>query len=192
MAVGYAVKNNANQVLSKKLIESEESMYKQKLAENQWVKSSLIKRILKNLEDKSFETGSHYLIMHNVAHKIGKEIGLSKLDFKKLEMLALLHDIGKANISIDILNKKTPLTDEEWDSIKKHPEIGYRIVNATEEFSFIAEDILSHHEHWEGKGYPQGLEGKEIPLLARIIAIADAYEVMSSGRPYKKTMTWRE
>ena len=103
-----------------------------------------------------------------------------------------MHDIGEINISAEILTKKGPLTAEEWDIIKKHPETGYRIVRATEEFSHVAEDILSHHERWDGSGYPQGLKGKEIPLLARITAIVDAYEVMTSGRPYKKAMPREE
>lgn len=103
-----------------------------------------------------------------------------------------LHDIGEINISKEILTKNGPLTGEEWEIIKKHPETGYRIVRATEEFAHVAEEILSHHEHWDGSGYPQGLKGKEIPLLARITAIADAYEVMSTGRAYKKTMVESE
>ncbi len=103
-----------------------------------------------------------------------------------------LHDIGKINIPEDILTKKGALTGEEWEKIKKHPEIGYRIARATEDFSHVAEDILAHHERWDGSGYPRALKGEEIPLLARITAIADVYEVMSNGRPYKKAVTQEE
>jgi HD-GYP domain-containing protein (c-di-GMP phosphodiesterase class II) len=106
-----------------------------------------------------------------------------------LNLLITLHDIGKVNISEEILTKKGSLTAVEWETIKKHPEIGFRIARSTEEFSHVAEEILSHHERWDGSGYPRGLAGEEIPLLARITAIADAFEVMSNGRPYKAAMT---
>lgn len=94
----------------------------------------------------------------------------------------------KINISEEILTKKEPLSAEEWKTMKKHPEIGYRITLSTGEFSHVADDILAHHERWDGAGYPRGLKGKEIPLLARIAAIADAYEVMANGRPYRKPL----
>jgi HD-GYP domain-containing protein (c-di-GMP phosphodiesterase class II) len=90
------------------------------------------------------------------------------------------------------LTRKGPLTAEEWKIIKKHPETGYRIVRATGKPDEVADEILSHHERWDGSGYPQGLKGEEIPLLARITAIADAYEVMSAGRVYKKAMSKHE
>jgi len=84
------------------------------------------------------------------------------------------------------------LTDEEWEEIKKHPEVGYRITRTTEEFAYIAEDILAHHERWDGKGYPQNLEGDSIPYLARILNIIDSYDVMINGRPYKEKMSLAE
>jgi HD-GYP domain-containing protein (c-di-GMP phosphodiesterase class II) len=90
------------------------------------------------------------------------------------------------------LLKRAGLTEDEWQIIKKHPETGHRIAMATEEFAHVAEDILAHHEKFDGTGYPRGLKGRAIPLLARITAIADAYEVMSNGRPYKKAMSRSE
>jgi len=106
-----------------------------------------------------------------------------------LNLLITLHDIGKINIPEEVLTKKGPLTDEEWELMKKHPDIGYRIALSTDEFAHVAEEILSHHERWDGRGYPQGLKGEEIPFLARIAAITDAYEVMTNGRPYKEPMS---
>jgi diguanylate cyclase (GGDEF)-like protein/PAS domain S-box-containing protein len=192
LALGAAIKTSTNKDLAEILKEAEENMYKHKLVESQRVKSTILKIMLKNLEAKSFETEAHYSGMHNAAQSIGKGIGLSKPELDKLEMLIPLHDIGEIIIPAEILTKKGPLTAEEWEIIKKHPETGYRIVRATEEFAQVSEDILSHHERWDGSGYPQGLKGKEIPLLARITAIADAYEVMISGRPYKKAMSREE
>jgi len=104
-------------------------------------------------------------------------------------MISELHDIGKIAIDDSILNKPGKLTDKEWESIKKHPEIGYRILSATPEYSEIAQDILSHHERYDGNGYPRGLKGDEIPIRARVISIADAFDAMISDRPYRKAMT---
>ena len=192
LAVGFAIKYSTGQDLAEVLKEAEEIMYKHKLAESQRVKSAVLKRMLKNLEAKGLETEDHYAVKQNAAQRIGKKLGFSPLEFARLERLLPLHDIGEVNISEEILTKQGSLTAEEWEIIKKHPETGYRIVRATEEFAQVADDILSHHERWDGLGYPQGLKGKEIPLLARITAVAVAYEVMSSGRPYKKAMSWEE
>jgi diguanylate cyclase (GGDEF)-like protein len=192
LAVGTAIKNRITMDLAEVLKEAEANMYEHKLAESQLAKSAGLKIMLKNLEAKSYETDTHYAVMQNIALRIGKNIGLSQSKLSKLKTLISLHDIGEINISEEILTKKGPLTEEEWEIMKKHPETGYRIVRVTEEFAQVAEDILSHHEHWDGSGYPQGSKGKEIPLLARITAIADAYEVMSAGRAYKTAMSKRE
>ena len=100
----------------------------------------------------------------------------------------MLHDIGKVGISMDILKKPGPLNDEEWKEMKRHPEIGYRIAQNTPELSTVSEYILSHHERWDGSGYPRGLKGPEIPLLCRILAVADAYDAMTSNLAYRKAM----
>ena len=188
LAVGSAIKNKASENLAEILKEAEENMYKHKLEENQRMKGNVSNTMLKELERKSFETEAHYSVIQDVAHRIGKKIGLDQSELSKLEMLVSLHDIGEVTIPEGILTKIAPLLEEEWEIIKKHPEIGYRIARATGGPDEVAENILSHHECWDGSGYPRGLKGKEIPLLARIVTIADAYEVMNSGRPYKKAM----
>ncbi len=192
LALGTAIKHSTNQELAEILKEADENMYKQKLAESQRIRSNVLKTLLKNLEAKSFETEAHYSGMQNVAQKIGKQIGLSESELNRLRMLLPLHDIGKINISEDILIKKDSLTAKEWAIIKRHPETGYRIARATEEFAQVAEDILAHHEHWDGNGYPHRLKGTAIPLLARITNIVDAYDVMASGRPYKESLSQKE
>ena len=171
------------------LKEAEDSMYKQKLTESRSTKNAVLKALLKALESKSFETEQHTRRMQQVAKQIGEKIYLPDTEVNRLELLITLHDIGKINLSEEILTKDGPLTEDEWVEVKKHPEIGFRIARATEEFAHVADDILAHHECWDGKGYPQGLQGTEIPLLARITAIADAYEVMTNGRPYKKALS---
>ena len=118
--------------------------------------------------------------------------GSKKRILNLLKLISELHDIGKIAIDDSILNKPGKLNDKEWEVIKKHPEIGYRILSATPEYSKIAQDILSHHERYDGKGYPRGLKGDEIPVRAKIIAIADAFDAMISDRPYRKAMTSSE
>jgi HD-GYP domain-containing protein (c-di-GMP phosphodiesterase class II) len=172
--------------------EAEDSMYKQKLTESKSTKSAVLGALLKTLAAKSYETETHTRNMSAMAIKIGEQAGLPESELKRLELLITLHDIGKINVPEEILVKDKPLTNEEWEVIKKHPETGYRIAMATEEFSHVAEDILCHHERWDGTGYPRGLTGESIPLLARITAVADACEVMMNGRPYKKAMTLKE
>jgi len=189
MALGVATKTDMNKSFTNTMREAEDNMYKQKLTESRSAKSTLLRALLKTLSEKSFETEAHTRRMQSIALEIGKALRLSDTELSRLNLLITLHDIGKINISEEILTKNGPLTNEEWLVMKKHPEIGYRIARATEEFAHVADDILAHHEHWDGKGYPMGLKGEEIPLLARITAIADAYEVMSNGRPYKKAMT---
>lgn len=192
MALGIVCKNSPGKTLLEILKEAEDNMYKQKLTESRSTKSSVLKALLKTLEAKSFETEAHTRRMQEVAQKIGCVLNLPASELNRLDLLITLHDIGKINISEEILTKKTPLSKNEWQTIKKHPEIGYRIARATEEFAHIAKDILAHHERWDGKGYPQGLKGNDIPLLSRIIAIADAVEVMTNGRPYKKALSEKD
>ena len=192
LAMGYAIKNSTKKDLAEILKEADKNMYAHKSIEYQRVESAVLNTGLKKLETKSFETEAHYSVMQNVARRIGKKKGLSQPELDRLKKLISLHDIGNISISEEILTKKDLLTAEEWDIIKKHPETGYRIARATEAFAQVAEDILSHHERWDGSGYPLKLKGQEIPLLARITAIADAYEVMRTGRAYKEAISKRE
>ncbi len=189
MALGVATKTSETGTLTETLREAENNMYKQKLTESRSAKNALLKTLLKTLSEKSFETEAHTLRMQAIAQKIGESLELPDAEINRLNLLITLHDIGKINISEDILTKKEALTPEEWKIIKKHPEIGYRIARATEEFTHVADDILAHHECWDGTGYPRGLKSRAIPLLARITAIADAVEVMSYGRPYKSALS---
>ncbi len=189
MALGLAVKDDPAKNIFTVFKEAEDNMYKNKLTESRSGKSSTVKALLKTLADKSFETEVHTQRMQETALLIGENLGLVDSELKRLNLLISLHDIGKVNIPEELLVKKEELTNKEWQIIKEHPETGFRIARATEEFAHVAEDILAHHEKWDGSGYPHGLKGEEIPLLARITSVADAYEVMSSGRPYKKALS---
>lgn len=189
MAIGVACKVKPNEDISAILKVAEDNMYRQKLTEGRSAKSAILNALNKTMKIKSFESDSHAENMREVANKLGLYLGLSSEELARLDLLVRLHDIGKINIPAEILGKKDTLTLEEWEIVKKHSEIGYRIAQATAEFSHIAQEILSHHERWDGTGYPQNLKGKSIPYLSRITTIADAYEVMLSGRPYKQSMS---
>lgn len=189
MALGAAVKCDHGTDLATVIREAEDVMYKKKLTESRSAKNAVLSALLKTLAEKSYETEAHTRNMQKVAQKIGSQLELPESELSRLDLLITLHDIGKINIPEEILTKKSSLNDHEFEMIKKHPEIGFRIAGATGEFAHVAEEILSHHEQWDGSGYPRGLKGRQIPLLARITSIADAYEVMSNGRPYKKAFS---
>jgi len=192
ITAGAATKNRTDIALAEIIKEAEGDMYKKKLVERQSEKSNLLNGFLRTLAEKSFETEAHVRNMQRVAIKIGEKLELPDTELKRLELLIMLHDIGKINIPGEILTKEGSLSPEEWDLVKQHPETGCKIARATEEFAHVAEDILAHHERWDGTGYPNGLKEEKIPLLARITAVADAYEVMANGRPYKEPMTKEE
>jgi HD-GYP domain-containing protein (c-di-GMP phosphodiesterase class II) len=141
------------------------------------------------LHEKSQETEEHAQRLVKLSKAVGEKIGLTDEQFDDLELFSALHDIGKIGIDDQILNKPSRLTEEEWIEMKKHSEIGYRIAMSSPELMSIAEYILTHHEHFDGKGYPQGQTGENIPLLSRIVAVVDAYDAMTEDRPYRKGMS---
>lgn len=152
----------------------------------------MVKKLLKSLSKKSYESDDHILRMVEYSDLLGRKIGLDADQLIELCLLANFHDIGEITISKDILVKPEKLTQEEWKKIKKHPKEGYNIINSVNDFSFAADKVLYHHEHWDGNGYPEGVKGKKIPLLSRIIAIVDAYEVMTNERPYSPAKSKQE
>jgi len=127
-----------------------------------------------------------------ICEALGEALGLENRDVTDLKVVGLLHDIGKIAIDENILSKPDKLTKAEYEEIKRHPEIGYRILSSSNELSDLAEAVLFHHERWDGLGYPKGVSGEEIPLKARIITVADAFDAMVSERSYRKAMTVNE
>lgn len=168
---------------------AEDFMYKRKLLEGRSFHSSVINSMKMALFEKSFETEKHTHRINRISKEIGKIVGLTNQQFDELELLSELHDIGKIGIDNEILNKPAALSKEEWVKMRKHSDIGYRIAMASPELMSIAYLIMTHHERWDGKGYPQGLEGESIPLLSRVIAVADSYDAMTQDRPYRKAMS---
>jgi diguanylate cyclase (GGDEF)-like protein/PAS domain S-box-containing protein len=167
-------------------IKAENQMFRKKLVEGQSMRNQTIKAIMQTLNEKSEREKRHSFEVSKWSRKIGEAMSLSPQEIKELEMAGLLHDIGKIAVNEDILNKPGALTEEEYSEIKRHPESSYQILKSVDLYSPLAEYVLLHHERFDGKGYPRGIKGKEIPLVSRIISVADAFEAMIADRPYRK------
>lgn len=189
ISLGCASKTDKGEKWQEVLKKAEENMYQSKLLGEKSYRSSILSSIKNALFEKSCETKEHGERLGRFCREIGKTIGLPAYKLDELEVLAMLHDIGKIAINDHILQKPCGLTEEEWLVVKKHPEIGYRIAQAIPDLINIADYILAHHERWDGKGYPRGLAGEEIPPLARVLAVADAYDAMTQDRPYRKAIS---
>jgi diguanylate cyclase (GGDEF)-like protein/PAS domain S-box-containing protein len=192
IALGAVTKMDLSQDFRTIMKEAEDRMYRNKLLESKSVRSSIIASLRQSLFEKSHETEEHTQRLKKLATEIGRAFGLPDSVLDELTLLAALHDIGKIGIPEGIIIKQGNLTGEEWESIWKHPEIGYRIAGQFPELAPIAEAILAHHEWWNGTGYPRGLKGEDIPFISRIISIVDAYDAMTYGRPYKEAMEHQE
>ena len=171
---------------------AEDDMYTHKLFEIASHRNETIKTIVSTLHEKNPREEAHSKRVSEICISIGTKLGMKSDEIALLKAISNLHDIGKIAIDDSILNKKGPLDEKEWEQIKKHPEIGYRILSSSPEYADIAQDILSHHERYDGKGYPRGLSGGDIPIRARIITIADSYDAMISERPYRRPLTHQE
>jgi diguanylate cyclase (GGDEF)-like protein len=171
---------------------AEDNMYKSKLFDRTSDKNETINTIMKSLYEKNPREESHSQRVSKYCEKIGQALNFSQDRINHLSVAGILHDIGKIAIDDYILDKPGKLSDQEYQMIKKHPEIGYRILSASPQYLEISKDILHHHERYDGKGYPQGLKGENIPLNSRIISVADAYDAMIFSRPYRSSLTKEE
>ncbi|MFN2363418.1 MAG: HD domain-containing phosphohydrolase [Halarsenatibacteraceae bacterium] len=188
IALGYAVKKEYESDIYKILNKANKTLYHNKISYGRDSESKIVQSLLDSLGSQSGETKEHAQRMAKSARKLGRKLNLSQNQLHKLYLLAYLHDIGKITVPESILNKKGKLTDDEWETIISHTLKGKQIAAATSHFAPIAEEIHSHHERWDGKGYPQELKGDETPYLARIISIVDAYDVMINGRVYQNSL----
>jgi len=170
------------------ILACEKNMYIEKAKDNLSNKSDAINMLTQTLREKTNETEQHSKRVIKYSLMICEKLKCDK-DFKlKVSLLADLHDIGKIGISDTILNKPDKLSENEYMQMKKHSEIGHRIASTVVNLKPIANGILCHHERWDGKGYPKGIKGEEIPLMSRIVAIADTFDAITSIRPYKKAL----
>ncbi|OAA90285.1 HD domain-containing phosphohydrolase [Clostridium ljungdahlii] len=189
ISFGYETKKSRKVKIQETFKKAENYMYKKKLFEGPNMIGKTISAIITALHEKNKREEEHSHRVSILCKDMGEALGLLGHEIKELKTVGLLHDIGKVAIEENILNKPGKLTDEEWQEIKRHPEIGYRILNTVDDMSEIADYVLAHHERWDGKGYPKGLKEKEIPLQSRIIAIADSYDAMTSERSYRSPLS---
>ncbi len=193
ISTGYSAKLNRWQDIFNVVGEAEEDMLKKKSSESPRMRINILNSILTRLADTTPESPEHLLRVRQISRLLGRLSGLESRDLEFLDLAAYLHDIGKISIPARVLSRAGPLTPEEWEETKRHPETGYNVaLTATADAASVADSILSHHERWDGAGYPYGLEGEKIPLFSRIIALADAFDIMTRGAPYKAAMPAEE
>ncbi len=159
-------------------------------AENKKISEQAARTILKALDFKDSYTFGHSMRVAYFSLVTGTEAGLSPEEMTELELSAIFHDIGKIGTPDAVLNKPSRLNEEEFAIMKQHPEKSYEILQSFPHFEKVAMNARFHHERFDGKGYPQGLKGEEIPLAARIILIADTFDAMTSTRPYRKGLSY--
>jgi diguanylate cyclase (GGDEF)-like protein/PAS domain S-box-containing protein len=191
VSLGSATKRAVGQDIDAVLREAEDMMYWKKLDSNN-TRFSVVTYLQRSLAEKTRETVEHGQRVQALMLRMGEALKLSKTEREELSILAVLHDIGEIAIPEKILLKPCCLTSEEWQIMKEHPGIGNGIARSAPNLTSIAESILTHHEHWDGTGYPSGLQGARIPLPSRVLSVVDAYDAMISGRPYKKAISHRE
>lgn len=188
-AAFLAKQRGGNQCISSKI-----SKLPQTVAEVKDEKTivNIIWSLITALEARDIYTHGHSREVNKYALILGEAIGLSKEELKHLSRAALLHDVGKIGIENGMLNKKGRLTEEEWKRMKEHSQKSVEIISSIPDLYHCRRAILYHHERWDGTGYSSGLKGKEIPLEARILAIADAFSAMVSARLYRPAMSYQE
>ena len=188
ISIGLSVAENADKSLFTLFKEADDLMYRDKLSKDVTHRSQIMRSLLAALEERDFMSHENAQRMEKLCRLVGKKIDLPEKQLSDLALLVHLHDIGNAAVPDHILFKQGPLTEEEWKLIYQHPEKGYRIVKASVDLAEIGDLILRHHEHWDGEGYPLGLEGEEIPIECRIFSIIDAYDAMTIQRPYREAL----
>lgn len=192
-ATGMATREDGFATLAELFNIAENRMYTQKLLESRTVRREIIIGMENTLHTRCFEEAGHSARVCQLAAEFAEYINLDMdgPDMKPLVLLAALHDIGKVAIPRDILGKRTPLSEEEWELVKRHSDIGYRMAQAIGEAA-LAEVILALHERWDGRGYPYGIKGDKIPLLARLFSLIDVFDTVTHERPYGAIMTGEE
>ncbi len=189
LSIGCSLRNKATVEMIAVLKEADRNMYREKLHHSQNIHSDLMQTLEKALETRDFSAKKQDNRLKNLFIALAMEQGLPHRSVADLCLLARFRDIGKVAIPDYIIFKPGPLTIKEKKEIQRHCEIGYRITRSLTDFLPIADWILKHHEWWNGKGYPLGLVGQDIPIECRILAIVDAFDAMTSDRPYRKAMS---
>ncbi|MBN2898481.1 MAG: diguanylate cyclase [Clostridia bacterium] len=188
VSMGWATKTEMIQDIEDVFTKAEEMMYSRKLIESKAMRLKTIDIILDDLRRRSQQQYEHSQNVSQICGEFGRFMNYDDDLVQELERAGALHDIGKISFSESLFDGSRGLSDDEYEEIKRHTEIGYHILKSVDEYATISDCALSHHEWWDGTGYPRNIAGEKIPLLARIISIVNAYEVMTSERPYRETL----
>lgn len=192
VSIGYSFSNEELPDLKKLFIDADNAMYQDKLHHKQSTHSEIIDILQKVLEARDSLTEGHSDRIHNLAVAMCKALNFSSKQIQDMSLLSQFHDIGKIGIRDSILLKPDKLTQDEFEEMKQHSEIGYKISSLSSYVSHLSEWILKHHEWWDGNGYPLGISGNEIPIQCRILSILDAYDAMTNDRPYRNALSQAE
>lgn len=192
ISLGYATKHKPIDPVESAIKVAEDLMYQEKLRKSQKARFTIFQSLEALVKSKSYESEVHIKRIQSLADRMGEELDLTRERREDLFSLIQLHDIGMSAIEKEIIMKEGPLSLKEWRSMKEHPIAGYHIARSLDEYSNIAHAILAHHERIDGRGYPKGLKGEEIPFISRIMAIIDAYDVMTTGRPHREALEKEE
>jgi len=189
ISLGVCGMNTIEEDLNEIIKKAEKDVGNRKLMESPHMRGRAVYAIINTLHEKNKREELHSRRVSDLCEKMAQVLEMSEWQVSELKLLGLLHDIGKIAISETILNKQGKLSGEEWIEMKRHAEIGYRILIAVDDMNYLAGYVLAHHERFDGTGYPKGLKGLEIPLQSRIISIADAYDAMTAERTYRKAIS---
>lgn len=187
VSFGWATEDKSLEKAKQLAQRAEDNLYSNKVLESSSVRSNMIESIIHTLHQKNPREEMHSQRVSFISEKIAIELGFSVYEIKRVKLAGLMHDIGKISINEDILNKPGKLDNKEWEQIKKHPELGFKILSTSVDTMEIANATLSHHERWDGRGYPKGLSSENIPIMSRIIAVADTFDAMTSNRTYRNS-----
>jgi two-component system, cell cycle response regulator len=168
---------------------ADQRMYAQKHAGRMSASRQSKDVLLSALTERDPVLGGHLSVVAELSERTARRLGLTREELEVVRHAAELHDVGKVAIPDEILSKPGPLTDEEWTFVRRHTLAGERILSAAPALGAVARLVRASHERWDGAGYPDGLAGEAIPLGARIVAVADAFDAMTSGRPYRAAIS---
>lgn len=191
-AVGYAVKTSRGETLDSIRILADNNMYKNKLKYGKAMRLQTLEIVLSNLHTRYGREMDHSERVSELAVGIAELMRLPSHEIQSIRQAGRLHDIGKIMVPPELLTKAGPLTEDEMRIVKRHAEIGYRILKAVNEYAPLADYVLYHHERWDGNGYPEGLAREEIPLISRILCVADSFEAMTGGTPNRPKLSEAE
>jgi len=192
ISFGLQIKEHVLEDVNELIKKAENDLNRRKLFQLPSIRGKAIYTIINTLHEKNKREELHSQRVSALCALMGKALGMGDSEVNELRTVGLLHDIGKIAISESILNKEGKLSEDEFIEIKRHPEIGYRLLSSVPDMGEFAETVLAHHERLDGKGYPKGLSNGEIPLHSRIISIVDSYDAMTAQRTYRSPFTEAE